>query len=153
LFAISKTRHGARASRLLDVFEYQDKLNSVVNRRDYVTDPALRFFLAVLLNVDGRKNIYKLIKQRYPDADPQDKVLDWTFDLANTRVMGVDPPNALGVDGFGDVDLLIFEDMLNGKNAAAIADSLKAQGATVENVEERILRIETSPLLKILLVD
>lgn len=150
LFAISKARHGARAERLLDVFDYQDKVNSIVNRRDYVTDPALRFFLAVLLNIDGRENIYKLIKQRYPEADPQDNVLDWTFDLANTRVMGVEPPNALGIDGFGDIDLLIFEDLLNGKDAAAIGGSLKKQGAVVEDLEERITRIRNSPLLSIL---
>jgi hypothetical protein len=150
LFAISLARHGARASRLLDVFEYQDKLNSVVNRRDYVTDPALRFFLAVLLNVEGRENIYKLIKQRYPDADPQDKVLDWTFDLANTRVMGVDPPNALGIEGFGDIDILIFEDMLNGKDLKAIAESLGDQGAAVDDLEERLARVRNSPLLSTL---
>jgi len=151
LFAISKTRHGARAERLLDVFDFQDKLISIVNRRDYVTDPALRFFLAVLLNVDGRENIYKLIKQRYPDADPQDKVLDWTFDLANTRVMGIEPPNALGIEGFGDIDLLIFEDMLNGKDTAAISDSLKAQGAVIDDLDAKIGRIRNSLLLSTLL--
>ncbi len=148
LFAISKARHGARAERLLDVFEYQDKVVSIVNRRDYVTDPALRFFLAVLLNVDGRENIYKLIKQRYPDADPQDKVLDWTFDLANTRVMGVDPPNALGIEGFGDIDIVIFEDMLNGKDPAAIGESLGSQGATIADLDHRITRILQSQLLR-----
>ncbi|MEO5860280.1 MAG: hypothetical protein ABIR33_15190 [Pyrinomonadaceae bacterium] len=151
LFAISKARHGIRAERLLDVFDYQDKVISTVNRRDYVTDPALRFFLAVLLNIDGRENIYKLIKQRYPDADPQDKVLDWTFDLANTRVMGVEPPNALGIDGFGDIDIIIFEDMLNGKDAPAISESLTAQGAVISDLADRIGRIQSSPLLSTLL--
>ena len=150
LFAISRARHGMRAERLIDVFDFQEKLVSIINRRDYVTDPALRFFLAVLLNVDGRENIYKLVKQRYPDADPQDKILDWTFDLANTRVMGVDPPNALGIEGFGDIDIILFEDMLNGKDAAAIADSLKAQGAVVDDVERRIEQIRNSPLLSTL---
>ena len=147
LFAISKAKHGSRAERLLDVFEYQDKVVSTVNRRDYVTDPALRFFLAVLLNVEGRDNIYKLIKRRYPDADPQDKVLDWTFDLANTRVMGVDPPNALGIDGFGDIDIIIFEDMLNGKDSNAIRESLSSQGGTIADLDERITRILRSQLL------
>ncbi|MDI1242230.1 MAG: hypothetical protein PSX80_09955 [bacterium] len=151
LFSISKARHGARAERLLDVFEFQDKLVSIVNRRDYVTDPALRFFLAVLLNVTGRENIYNLIKQRYPDADPQDKVLDWTFDLANTRVMGVDPPNALGIEGFGDIDIVIFEDILNGKDAAAISDSLKQQGAGIDDLDARIGRIRNSLLLSTLI--
>jgi hypothetical protein len=150
LFAVSKARHGSRAERLLDVFDFQEKLAATVNRRDYVTDPALRFFLAVLLNIDGRENIYKLIKQRYPDADPQDKVLDWTFDLANTRVMGVDPPNALGIDGFGDIDIIIFEDLLNGKDSNAIRESLQAQGAVVDDLEQRIARIRNSPLLSTL---
>lgn len=151
LFAISRKRHGTRADRLLDVFEFQDKLVSIVNRRDYVTAPELRFFLAVLLNVEGRENIYKLIKQRYAEADPQEKVLDWVFDLANTRVMGVEPPNALGIDGFGDIDLLIFEDMLNGKDAAAIGESLRAQGANIDDLDDRIERISGSLLLSTLL--
>ncbi len=151
LFAISKQRHGERAERLLEVLERQDKMMAVVHRRDYVTDPALRFFLAVLLNVEGRENIYKLIKQRYPDADPQDKVLDWVFDLANTRVMGVEPPNALGIEAFGDLDVLILEEMLNGKDAAAISESITAQGGKADDLNERLERIKASPLLDRLL--
>lgn len=151
LFAVSKARHGERADRLLEVLEFQDKLASVVNRRDYVTEPTLRFFLAVLLNVTGRENIYKLVKQRYPDADPQDKVLDWTFDLANTRVMGIEPPNALGIENFGDIDIIILEDLLNGKDTPSIAGSLNSQGAAVSDLDTRIERIRDSPLLAPLL--
>jgi hypothetical protein len=150
LFAVSKELHGERAERLLDLFEFQDKLVAIVNRRDYVTAPELRFFLAVLLNADGRENIYKLIKQRFPDADPQEKVLDWVFDLANTRVIGVEPPNALGIEGFGDIDLLILEDLLNGKDPAAIGESLTSQGAKIDDLDERIARILSSPMLRTL---
>ncbi|HEX6278922.1 MAG TPA: hypothetical protein VFZ49_02795 [Pyrinomonadaceae bacterium] len=147
LFEIARQRHGVRAERLRDVFLRNDKANFIFERRNFVTDPALRFFLAVLLNVEGRENIYKLIRQRFPESDPQEKVLDWTFDLANTRVVGANPPNALGIEDFGDIDIAIFEEMLNGNNAPAIADSLKAQGASVDDIEVRIEKIRSSSLL------
>lgn len=147
IFAAAQTRHGERADRLLDVFKRQDKLSFVVERRNFVTNPELRFFLAVILNVDGRDNIFKLIKQRFPESDPKEKVLDWTFDLANTRVMGIEPPNALGIENFGDIDIAIFEEMLNGRSAEEINGTLSEQGATVEDLDDRIARISRSPLL------
>jgi hypothetical protein len=150
IFQTVRGRHGARAERLLDVFKRQEKLGFIVERRNFVTDPELRFFLAVILNVDGRDNILKLIRQRFPDNDPQEKVLDWTFDLANTRVMGIEPPNALGIENFGDVDIAIFEEMLNGKDQAEIKNSLSTQGASVEDLDSRITTIRSSPLLGVL---
>lgn len=147
IFDAARQRHGVRAERLFDVLKRQDKLSFVVERRNFVTDPELRFFLAVLLNADGRENIYKLIKQRYPDSDPKDKVLDWTFDLANTRVMGIEPPNGLGIEGFGDIDIAIFEEMLNGKGGEEIRESLKSQGVEPDDLDDRIERISGSPLL------
>jgi hypothetical protein len=149
IFEAATARHGERAERLLDVFERQDKLSFIVERRSFVTNPELRFFLAVILNVDGRDNIFKLIRQRFPENDPIEKVLDWTFDLANTRVMGVEPPNALGIENFGDVDIVIFEEMLNGNGTEEIGSSLTAQGASVEDLESRIAAIRKSPLLSV----
>lgn len=147
IFEAVQRRHGERASRLIDVFQRQDRTTFVIQRRSFVTDRELRFFLAVVLNVDGRDNIFNLIKQRFPEADPKEKVLDWTFDLANTRVMGVEPPNALGIENFGDLDIAIFEEMLNGKGEEEISGILRDQGATAEDLDERMGRISRSPLL------
>src|SRR5690606_20395543 len=119
----------------------------IVERRNFVTVPDLRFFLAVLLNVAGRETIYRLIKQRYPDSDPQEKVLDWTFDLANTRVVGIEPPTALGIENFGDIDIAVLEEMLNGKDETAIDASLRGHGASVEDLASRMTAIRSSPLL------
>lgn len=150
IFAAVEDRHGVRAGRLLDVFKRQDKLSFILERRSFVTDPELRFFLAVILNIDGRDNIYKLIKQRFPESDPKEKVLDWTFDLANTRVVGVEPPNALGIENFGDIDVAIFEELLDGNHISKIRESLSSQGAQVDSLEDRIERISVSPLLSAL---
>ena len=78
-------------------------------------------------------------------------MLDWVFDLASTRVIGVEPPNALGIADFGDIDILILEEMLNGKDIAAIGETLRAQGANFDDLDARIGRINDSLLLSTLI--
>lgn len=108
-------RHGKAAKMLPLVFAHQDTLEEIMTRRSYVTDPEQRFFMALLLNVDGREQIFSLIKQRFPDADPIEKVLDWTFDLSQTRVVGVEVSNALGIPDFGDDEMTVLEGILSGR--------------------------------------
>ena len=64
------------------------------------------------MNVEGKERIFSLIKQRFPDHEPIEKVLDWTFDLAQTRVLGLNIPNALGIEDFADLDLFVLESLL-----------------------------------------
>lgn len=121
-----RKRHGSRADALEAVFAYRARQNEIVRRRNFVTDPEHRFFFALLLNVEGRDRIFSLIKQRFPEAEPIEKVLDWTFDLANTRVAGVNIPNALGIADFGELDMFLFENILRGKIEAEMRESIKA---------------------------
>jgi hypothetical protein len=107
-----KNRHGERANIFPKVFAHQQKVEEIVRRRSFITEPEHRFFLALLMNVEGRERIFSLIKQRFPDSEPLDKVLDWTFDLAQTRVLGLNIPNALGIADFGDLDSFILESLL-----------------------------------------
>jgi hypothetical protein len=154
--AIVQQRHGAKAARLSEVFDHREKTTQLVRRRSYVTNPEHRFFIALLLNVDGRERIFSLIKSRFPDADPIDKVLDWTYDLAQTRVVGVNTPNALGIEGFDDFDLSILEQLLRGKsdeevNASLIADY--GEERTIANgAPARLARIRESIIFRPLLV-
>lgn len=112
---IARKRHGKKIDVITEVFEFGDKLAEIIQRRGFVTDPEQRFFLALLMNVEGKERIFSLIKQRYPKDEPLDKVLDWVFDLSQTRVVGSNQQNALGIDPFDDLDLLIFEHLLRGK--------------------------------------
>ena len=117
-------RHGSKAEQLADVFEYRDRQDEIVRRRGYVTNPEHRFFFALLLNVDGRERITSLIAQRFPDVDPIEKILDWSHELAQTRVIGANVPNALGIEGFDDVDLTILENLLRGRSEAEVRAAL-----------------------------
>ncbi len=106
--------HGVRGEIFGPIFERLDAIDEIVKRRNFVTDPQHRFFFALLMNVDDRAHILALIRQRFPDAEPVETILDWVFDLAQTRVVGVETSNALGIANFGDAEIDVLEAILNG---------------------------------------
>ncbi len=120
---LAEKRHGSDVFH--GVFAHQDKQFAIVRQRQFVDDPEQRFFLALLLNVEGRERIYSLIKQRFPDAEPIEKVLDWTYDLANSRIAGEEKATALGLPDFGDIDLYVLEQILNGRSGGEIETAFR----------------------------
>lgn len=112
--ATVRQRHGQLADVLPPVFSHQDAISDILARRAHVTDPELRFFLALLLNVNGRDRILDLVRARYPGADPVQRVLDWVSDLGHLRLAASPLPNALGVERFSDADSALLERLLTG---------------------------------------
>lgn len=135
LLQIVRNRHGERANIFERVFAYQDQLNEILRRRSFVTDNEHRFFLALLLNVEGKEQILSLIKERFPDTDPIDKILDWSFDLSQMRVLGMNIPNALGIADFGDFDLFVLESLLKDRTEEEMREALKNEYQN-ENTDE-----------------
>lgn len=150
---IVRERHGERANVFPKVFAHFDRQEQIVKRRAVVTDPEHRFFLALLLNVEGRDRIFSLIKERYPESEPLDKVLDWTFDLAQTRILGQNPPTALGIADFDDTDLFVLENLLQDQTEEEIRATLEREygAAQLENLPERIAKIQKSEIFQPLL--
>lgn len=124
---IARKRHGEKADIFEAIFAHNEKLTEILHRRNFVTDPEHRFFLALLLNVEGKARIFSLIKQRFPATEPREKVLDWVFDLSQTRVVGSTQQNALGIEGFDDLDMLIFEHLLVGSTLDEVAEKIEAE--------------------------
>lgn len=127
LLEVVKNKHGERANIFPKVFAHLAKVDEIVQRRGFITEPEHRFFLALLMNVEGKERIFSLIKQRFPDAEPLDKVLDWTLDLANTRVLGLNIPNAIGIEDFGDLDLFILESLLKNMSDDEAEKTLESE--------------------------
>ncbi|MGI8787257.1 MAG: hypothetical protein ACR2HG_05790 [Pyrinomonadaceae bacterium] len=154
---IVNRRHGARAEVFPKVFAHQTKVNEILKRRGFLTDPEHRFFLALLMNVEGRERILSLIKNRFPDSDPVEKILDWTFDLANTKVLGLNIPNALGIADFGNLDLFVLENLLKNKSDEEIKAALQTEypaeniESLMPNVSEKTARIKQSVIFEPLL--
>lgn len=151
---IARMRHGEKANIFTKVFEHQKIVDQIIKRRSYITDSEQRFFLALLMNVEGKNQILSLIKERFPDTDPIEKVLDWTFDLAQTRVLGEDVPNALGIENFDDIDLFVLESLLKDRNAGEMESALKTDYPNDDTTEiaktlpERAEKIKTAVIFK-----
>jgi hypothetical protein len=73
-------KHGAKARTLLPVLEEIVRRDAIVTMRAMVTDPDLRFFLALLLNIPDRKQILEMITDRYKGA-PLDTIQQWALEL------------------------------------------------------------------------
>ena len=125
LLSATEERFGKRAEILRPVFAHRERVNGLVRRRNFVENPEHRFFFALLLNVDGRERILSLIRGRYPDADPIEKILDWTYELSQVRLAGVQNQNALGIAGFDDFDLTLVEYLLRGRSDGEMADIIR----------------------------
>jgi hypothetical protein len=146
-------RHANKGEVLKPVFARMDMLDEIVQRRGYVTDPEHRFFMALLLNVDGRERIFDLIRHRFPDTDPREKVLDWVFDLSQIRVLGHETSNALGIPGFAEPDIFALEHLLKGKTNSEIEQQFAVEyaGTDVEVVVEAVNRLRRAVIFRPLL--
>ncbi len=109
-------KHGDTAGTLSGLFAEQNRLDEIVRRRSFISNPEHRFFLALLLNVPDRENLLALVKNRFPASDPVEKILDWSLELAETKVLGLNLPNALGIEDFGDHELFVLENLLRGRS-------------------------------------
>ena len=154
-----KTVHGELTDLVLPVLEEQERQMSIVQRRGTITKDAHRFFLALLLNIPSRKKILELVKQRHPDQDPVETILDWVEELGRTRVLGSKETNALGMPEFDDFYVFVLECLLAGLGLEDINRKATEQYPP-ENAAELITRIpavletlRASILFKSLLTD
>jgi hypothetical protein len=139
--------------------EEQERQGSITKRRGTITKDAHRFFLALLLNVPGRDKLLELVKQRYPEQDPVETILDWVEELGRTRVLGSKETNALGLPEFDDSYVFVLECLLEGLSDEQINQRVAAQYPP-DNAAELITRIpalkeslKESSLFKSLLAD
>ena len=122
-----KSVHGDLTDLVLPVLEEQERQMSIIQRRGTITKDAHRFFLALLLNIPSREKILELVKQRHPDQDPVETVLDWVEELGHTRVLGSKETNALGLPEFDDSYVFVLECLLEGLGLEEIKQKATAQ--------------------------
>jgi len=111
----ARTVHGELIDLLVPVLEEQVRQHDIIRRRGSITSEEHRFFLALLLNVPSREKILELVKSRFPESDPVEKILDWVEELSQTRVLGSKEANAMGIEGFSDEHIFVLEQLLRGR--------------------------------------
>ncbi len=124
LIEVVKNTHGKLAESLLQIFAEEQKVQEIADRRSLITDSEQRFLLALLMNLDEKEQIFKMISERFPNTDAIEKILDWTFDLSNTKIIGSNIPNALGIEHFDDHDSMALEFSLKNLSDTEIKEIL-----------------------------
>lgn len=148
----ARRRHGDLVDLLPPVFEELQRQQNLIHRRGQITGDEHRFFLALLLNVPDRIGILDLVRTRYPERNPVETVTDWLEELGNTKAFGSAEPNVLGIEGFDDDYLFIFQCLLQGLPVEEIGPAFKREFSVeyAESLgnkpEELIERIRTSKL-------
>jgi len=135
-----KGAHGELIDLVTAVLAEQERQMSIVQRRATITGDAHRYFLALLLNVAGRAKILGLVKQRYPDQDAVETILDWVEELGQTKVLGSRETNALGMPEFDNSHVFALECLLRGFSEDQITETVSAQYPP-ENRAELLNRI------------
>jgi hypothetical protein len=150
----ARARHGELTDLLPPVFDEQQRQSNIIKRRTVITEPEHRFFLALLLNVPERAGLLELVRQRYPESDPVETVLDWVDELSRTKVFGSLESNILGIQDFDDLHLFALQGMLEGRSTEEMREGLAAeypagQAASMrERIENVCADLLNSPLFK-----
>jgi len=116
-------KHGQLVDFVLPVLEEESRQEDMVRRRQFITSNEHRFFLALLLNISSRQKIVELVRERFPQSNPVDKVLDWIAELATTKVWGSAEANVLGLNEFDNDYLFVLECLLKNLSAEEIRNA------------------------------
>lgn len=150
----ARSTHGDLVDLILPVLDEQDRQHNITQRRNSIIGEEHRFFLALLLNVAGREKVLELVKQRFPETDPVQKILDWVEELGHTRVMGSHETNALGIEGFDDNYLVTLEGLLQGLSDEEIREQHQQSTVSIDtalpvaNIDEILPSLRNSYLFR-----
>ena len=159
ILATARRTHGDSMDYVVAAIEEQGRMLNIINRRQFITMPEHRFFLALILNVPSRAKLLDLVGQRFPTKDPIDTVLDWVTELSTTKVWASNEPNVLGLAEFDDHHLFVLECLLRNYageqiNTAITRQYSLEQAAILRNEFEGIvLNLRDSALFHSLLAE
>jgi len=108
------------AERVRSWIEHRKPLELIARQREFVRDPALRFMLAILMNVQTRADALRLAHEYAPGAEPAAQLARWLGELSRTTaklIVAGSPfePNLLGLPKFDDAHERCVAELLSGR--------------------------------------
>ncbi len=82
-------KHGKLAAGVAATLEECERRDVIKGLRSTITEPEHRLFLALLMNVPTRADLFALVAQRFPEEAPMETVLRWAAELAEVSEFGV----------------------------------------------------------------
>ncbi|MEC5125937.1 hypothetical protein VSU19_04210 [Verrucomicrobiales bacterium BCK34] len=122
VLGVFEEKHGDLAKGVAKTLEESSRRDVITRMRGYIEDPEHRFFLALLMNVPNRLEIYSLISKRF--ANPPRVVLQWLGELIEPTDFGIAIldatfPETLDLPAQEQADMLMatLEHFLDGSGA------------------------------------
>jgi hypothetical protein len=84
LRAIRK-QHGSLAENLDDCLAERSRIASLKLCRASITEAELRFFIALLLNATSRRDLFKVLHDRYPTTSPEERCATFLAELGDPK--------------------------------------------------------------------
>jgi hypothetical protein len=127
MLAAARRRHGELVDYLTPVLKGFERTEMIARRRQFITTPEHRFFLALILNLNDRARLLEMVQGRFPADDPIERVLDWVTELAATKAWGSTEPNVLGISGFADDHVFVLECLLREYSPEQVNRAMEKQ--------------------------
>ena len=146
----ARRKHGDLADLLEPVFEEEWRQAEIIRRRAEIKSEEHRFLLALLLNVPERKRLLDLVKERFPEAETIDLVVNWVRELSAMRTFGSKEPSVLGRHEFMDGHFFVLKSLLQGLTVERIkAGAPEVQAANGGwPIEEMVDQLRALPMFK-----
>lgn len=126
VLATFQNKHGELALGVPDTLAECLRRETISQMRHFIINPEHRFFLALLINVQNRADIFALVTRRFPESSPIDTILGWAEELVEPNDFGVTLLDA----AFPETPNIDFEEQ-----SRLLIDALKyaLEGNTDEN--------------------
>jgi hypothetical protein len=145
-------RDRAAADMLRQAFVEMRRQQLIVEWRRHARAPEHRFLLALLLNVEGREAILRLVQERVGTADaPIDQIVRWLGEMSPPRSSGGGVDNPLSYE-FGEVELRVVHDLLMGLSADEIMVRLENEfddvASQADDLRALCAAVRQAPMLR-----
>lgn len=87
--ATFQNKHGELAVGVPETLAECLRRETISQLRHFIVNPEHRFFLALLVNIQKRSDIFALITQRFPGSSPIATILSWAEELMEFNDFGV----------------------------------------------------------------
>ncbi|MDP4626300.1 MAG: hypothetical protein NWT08_14345 [Akkermansiaceae bacterium] len=132
VLTIFQNRHGELAEGIPDTLAECLRRETLTGMRFHISDPDHRFFLALLMNVPTRKDIFAFIANRVPDQSPTETVLGWAEELIEPGDFGISLLDATFPETL-DVPMEEQSNLLIAALAQALKEDWESKESTTEN--------------------
>jgi hypothetical protein len=148
LVAIARERHGEVVDDLAAALAEELRRRAVERLRSETKQEDLRFFLALLANLPHRDAIEAMIRERFPNSRPRERIEGWLRRLSGADKLGIDFTDQVTARAFfGLLDEGSSEGALDALKEVYDPDDVEARRPALLRHCERMKTTALEPLL------